>query len=310
MCGPRREGPNNARGIDSRLVGIRRRKHWGWGFEDQQLAPDAAPCHGRARGGAHRHPRLRGRGARAAGGRDARSLRAFSPPPRWPRSARRTPTPAPRTRWGSPTRTWSGDFEGASIIPPTSSPARARRASWRPCSSGARAPASRRSPTGVAARSSVASRPRSRVTTTVRSRSTWGLRPRARARHRVGRRADPGRRPRPRPRGPARRARADPAPLPPVVRALDPRRLDRHPGGGTFRDPVDAHRGLPRVGPRAHPDRRVGVAAAARIGSGGEPRSHARRLGGHARRDHRGVGAGAPASTRTAAPAAWASPTC
>ena len=44
-----------------------------------------------------------------------------------------------------------------------------------------------------------------------------------------------------------------------------------------------------------HPRRRVGVASAARLGRRRQPRPDARRLGGHARGDHRGVGARAAA---------------
>ena len=49
-------------------------------------------------------------------------------------------------------------------------------------------------------------------------------------------------------RGPAPRARADAAPLPAVVRVLDPRRLDRDPRRRPLRDPLHAHRRPRRVG--------------------------------------------------------------
>ena len=100
---------------------------------------------------------------------------------------------------------------------------------------------------------------------------------------------------RPGPRGAAGRAFPDPAPLSPVVRVLHPRRLDRHARGRPFRDGVDAHRGLRGVRARDHARRRVGVATAAGIGRGREPRSDARGLGGNAGADHRGVGARAAA---------------
>ena len=96
--------------------------------------------------------------------------------------------------------------------------------------------------------------------------------------------------------GPARRAWPDAAPLSPVVRVLHARRLDRHARGRPFRDGVDAHRGLRGVRARDHARRRVGVATAAGIGRGGEPGPDARRLGGNARGDHRGVGARAAAT--------------
>ena len=86
-------------------------------------------------------------------------------------------------------------------------------------------------------------------------------------------------------------ARPVPAPLPAVVRVLHPRRLDRDPGRRAFRDPVDAHRGPGGVRAGDHPGGRVGVASPARLRCGDQPRPHARRLGGRARRDHPGVGA-------------------
>ena len=120
-------------------------------------------------------------------------------------------------------------------------------------------------------------------------------RPRARGRRRLARRVHPGRRARPAAGGAARRARPDAAPLPAVVRVLDARRLDRHARRRALRDAVDAHRGFRRVGARDHARGRVGVAAAARLGRRRQPRPHARRLRGHARRDHPGVGARAAA---------------
>ena len=55
----------------------------------------------------------------------------------------------------------------------------------------------------------------------------------------------------------ARRARDDAALLPAVVRALDARRLDRHPRGRALRHRADAHRRPRRVDPRGHGARRA-----------------------------------------------------
>ena len=127
-------------------------------------------------------------------------------------------------------------------------------------------------------------------------------RPRARGRRRLRRRAHPGRRARPGAGGAARAARAHAAPLPAVVPALDARRLDRDARGRPLRDRRDAHRRPRRVGPRDHAGRRVGVAPAARLRRRPEPRPAAARLGGDARRDHRGVGARAAEAARAREP--------
>ena len=122
--------------------------------------------------------------------------------------------------------------------------------------------------------------------------------PRARGRPRLARRAHPGRRDRPAARGAARRARADAALLPAVVRALDARRLDRHPRGRPLRDRADARRRPRRVRARAD-GRRGDVWESRRLpgsGAGPSPDRHAARLGGHARGHHRGVGARAAAA--------------
>ena len=55
--------------------------------------------------------------------------------------------------------------------------------------------------------------------------------------------------------GPAARARADPAPLPAVVRVLDPGRLGRDPGRRPLRHPLHPHRRPGRVGAGDHPAR-------------------------------------------------------
>ena len=62
-----------------------------------------------------------------------------------------------------------------------------------------------------------------------------------------------------------------------------------------LRDRVDAHRGLRGVGARADADGSVGVAPAAGLGRGSQPRPDAGGLGGSPRGHHRGVGARAAA---------------
>src|SRR5438128_1304727 len=106
----------------------------------------------------------------------------------------------------------------------------------------------------------------------------------------LARRAHPGWSGGSRARGGAGRARADAAPLPAVVRVLDTRRLDRDTRGRSLRHRAHAHRGLRRVRARDHAGGCVGVAAAAGVRRGREPRPHAGGLGGHARGDHGGVG--------------------
>ena len=86
-------------------------------------------------------------------------------------------------------------------------------------------------------------------------------------------------------------ARAHAAPLPAVVRVLDPRRLARDALGRSLRDPAHAHRRLRRVDPGGHAPRALGEPAAARLRRRAVARPHAPRLGGRARRDHRGVDA-------------------
>ena len=78
---------------------------------------------------------------------------------------------------------------------------------------------------------------------------------------------------------------------PAVVRTLDARRLDRHPRRRPFRHRPDAHRRPRRVDPGDHARAAsVGVAPAARLGRRAVARPPAARLRGHAGRDHRGVG--------------------
>ncbi len=120
--------------------------------------------------------------------------------------------------------------------------------------------------------------------------------PGAGGRRRVAGGADPGGRDRPGAGGAASRARADPAPLPPVLRVLDARRLDRDPGRRPLRDPLHPHRRPGRVGAGDHPARDLGEPAAAGLRRRALARPDADRLGGHPRRDRRGLGAGAAAA--------------
>ena len=92
--------------------------------------------------------------------------------------------------------------------------------------------------------------------------------PRAADRRRLARGADPGRRDRAGAREAAARAGPDAALLPAVLRAVDARRLDRHARGRALRHGRDAHRRPRRVRARDHAERRLAVAAAARLGRG------------------------------------------
>ena len=196
-------------------------------------------------------------------------------------------------------------FRGRSRTPRTSSPVPATRPTSSACWSGARPSASPRSHTAAAPRSSAASRrlpcggalQRRRLDRSERARSG------ARGRSRLARGAHPGGCDRSRAGGSARGARLDFAPLPAVVRALNARGLDRHARGRPLRDGPDPHRGLRRVHPRDHAGGSVGVAPAARLGRGRQPRSDARRLGGRSRRDHPGMGPRSAATRRTGASA-------
>ena len=114
---------------------------------------------------------------------------------------------------------------------------------------------------------------------------------RARDRPRLARRARAGRRARPGARGPAAAARAHPAPLPAVVRVQLAGRLDRHPQRRSLRDPLHARGRVRRGAARrdTHWCRRD--AAPAGLGRRAVARPLLHRLGGHARRDHRGLDA-------------------
>src|SRR3954469_24959591 len=123
-----------------------------------------------------------------------------------------------------------------------------------------------------------------------------GARSRARGRPGLPRGAHRRRRERPADRGAARRPRADAALLPAVIRAVDPRRLDRHPRGRALRHAPHAHRRPRRVGPRRRARGPLGVAPPARVGRGAVARPAAARLGGDPRPHHRGVGPRAAAA--------------
>ena len=120
-------------------------------------------------------------------------------------------------------------------------------------------------------------------------------RPRPRARDRPDQpgSADPGRGARPAPRGPAPAARADPAPLPAVVRVVHARRLAGHPGRRALRDAVHPHRRPHRVAAGGHAGRHQRVPPAAGVRGRAVTGPAVPRLGGHARRDHRGMDAAA-----------------
>ena len=84
-------------------------------------------------------------------------------------------------------------------------------------------------------------------------------------------------------RGAARRPRHDAALLPAVVRALDPRRLDRHPRGRALRHAPDPHRRPRRVRARRRAGGPLGVAPPARLRRRPLARPDAPRLGGDPR---------------------------
>ncbi len=116
---------------------------------------------------------------------------------------------------------------------------------------------------------------------------------RSRARGRPGqpRRAHPGRRAGAGPGGATESARPDAAPLPAELRVLDAGRLDRHPCGRPLCDAAHAHRRLRRVHTAGDTGRHRADAAPAGVRCGPGAGSAGVRLGGHARRAHRGLDA-------------------
>ena len=118
-------------------------------------------------------------------------------------------------------------------------------------------------------------------------------RPGPRGRHDVARGAHPGRRARPGPRGAAPAARLHAPPLPAELRVLDARRLAGDPLRRPLRHRLHAHRRPGGVDAGGHARGHQRVAAAAGLGRGAVTRPHVPRVGGHPRRHHRGVDAGA-----------------
>ena len=248
----------------------RTRSSWGWGFEDAALigaseAREAAPGHRRA--ARLRLGRARGAGAARAGALPRAAGRAARRRARGDLLAATTAT-APTHAYGKSYLDMVRAFRGVlRARRPTSSPARATRREvealleW-------------------AAGANVAVIPYGGGTSVV-----GGVEPRIPARFDGALSLDLGALDRvlevdpvsraarigagasgPAPRGAARRARADAALLPAVVRALDARRLDRHARRRALRDRAHAHRRPRRVRPRDHAGGRLGVAAAAGLG--------------------------------------------
>ncbi len=201
---------------------IRRRKHWGWGFEDQQPSPaevrasaaalaaqlGIAPRGGRGSGGF-------GCAAPAAprGSRHRRRCRRSAPPTR---------TRAPRTRSASPTRTSCAAFAGSSSIPPifVARPREEgdveRLLEW--CAAERVAAIPFGGGTSVVGGVSPLIGPGYNGVVSIDLSALDRVLEVDRG---LPRGAHPGRRARARARGPARRARADASPLSPVVRVLD-----------------------------------------------------------------------------------------
>ena len=108
----------------------RRRKHWGWGFEDEQPAPAELRA---AAAGLAAHLGFGASEPELPVALDAVKL----PAPRLEAPFTRTPTSARCTRRARPTRTWCAASAAISPIRPTPWRARATRTSCATCSSGA-----------------------------------------------------------------------------------------------------------------------------------------------------------------------------
>ena len=273
---------------------------------------------GGARGGARRRraARLRldrGRGAAA----DARAARAARRRPRRP--GRDLLGRGPRSRLPQPRQVLRRHdpraSAGATSTSSTSSSARATSPRCRPRSSGRRARTSRSIPYGGG--TSVVGGVEPRIPGSFDGAVSLDLGaldrvlevdPVSRA-ARIGAGAVG-----PAPGGAARRPRADHALLPAVLRALDPRRLDRDARGRALRHRPDARRRPRRGRARDHAERDLGVAAAAGLGRRALARPAAAGLGGDPRRHHRGVGARAAApvaprrARRCASRRSWPAP--
>ena len=107
------------------------------------------------------------------------------------------------------------------------------------------------------------------------------------------RRAHPGRHPRAGARGGAEAARPHDPALSAELRVLDPRRLDRDPLGRPLRHALHPYRRLRRKPAHRHARGHHGEPPPARLRRRAEPRPPDHRLGGRARRDHRGLDAAA-----------------
>ena len=218
----------------------RRRKHWGWGYEDEQPAEQVRATPGGS-------PGIWSSGGRGRGAGRARGGHAGGPADRAARRAGgdlRGDTHARASHaLGSPTSTSCAASAAASSIHPTSSAGPRDEIELERCSSGARRSAWRRSPSAAGPASWAGSRPMSAALQRRRLGRPRGARPRARGGRGLARRADPGGGHGPGAGGPARRARPDPAPLPAVVRATRrsaagsrrARRATSRPSGPTSR---------------------------------------------------------------------------
>ena len=274
----------------------RRRKLWGWGYEDQQPL---------ARGGRAGRPRAlastsasAGRGRAAAARSRTSSCRrpALEPPAALAAICAADPLRrAPRTPTARPTATWCAPSAAGSTTRPTWSPVprdeRELEQRARLVRRGRRRgdPVRRRHQRGRRRRAALDGDYAGAVTIDLRP-----ARPGARGRPGLARRAHPGRAPPgPRSRSSCKEHGLTLRHYPQSFEYSTLGRLDRHPRGRPLRHAAHPHRRPRRVGARAHPARRVGEPAAARLRRRAEPRPHADRLRGDPRRDHRGVGAGA-----------------
>ena len=246
----------------------RRRKFWGWGFEDQQPPDDEVAA---AAAGAREHLGF----APAEVERPARLEDIELRPPRIEPPASLAHICA-ADRYERVTHAYGKAYRDIvrALPRPLRQPARRRRApaparrTSSECSPGARRRARRRSRSAAARAWSAAS---SRRRTGRRCRSTsarstacsrW-TRSRARRASRPGRSG-------PRLEDQLREHGLHAAPLPAVVRVLDAGRLDRHPRGRPLRHALHAHRRPRGVGARA--SRRAGVWESRRLpGSGAGP---------------------------------------
>ncbi len=240
----------------------------------------------------------RGRAASAAEGGGDRAARAAAAAAgeRRRSSAPRSPTSASPAPTASPSRTPCARSRATSTMRPISLQNLAPSRTSSPCWSG---PRGRRRGHPVRRRVERRGRRRAGGGRRLRGRDqprSARPRPGPRGRSREPRRARPGRHAGAGPRSRAQAAWADASPLPPELRVLDRRRLDRDPLGRPLRDPLHPRRRLRRRPARGDARRRDREPPPARLGRGAEPRSPADRLRGRARRDHRGLAAPAAAA--------------